>query len=548
MSSDVRVRFAPSPTGLLHIGGLRTALYNYLFARQQGGTLVLRIEDTDRSRYMEDAEKDILESLSWTGLDFDEGPLDAVGHASKITAEKSHSDTGAFGPYHQSERRDRYINYAQRLIEKGFAYYAFDTVEEIESMRDRLRTHDNPTPKYDPQTRMQMRNSLALPADECARLLNENADYVIRLKIPSNESIQFDDLVRGSVSFETSELDDQVLLKADGMPTYHLANVVDDHEMAISHVIRGEEWLSSTPKHLLLYRYLGWSRPAMAHLPLIMSPGGGKLSKRKAVEEGIPVNVKDYRVGHYEPEALLNFLVLLGWSPGDDRELLNLEEMVKAFSFEHVGKSGAVFDYNKLLWFNEHYMREKSDEELAGELIELIREQELYGMTGGGVSEGTTEETMDLPAGRTSGRDGPDNLQKSRIYDKSYMSGVARLLKERVSRLPDMLEAGRFFFEAPVEYDEKAVRKGWKEETPERILQYRDRIARLEEDTFRAAELKRILTDMIEEEGIGMGKLMMPLRVAVTGTGSGPDLFESLELLGRAEVVRRLSAAVEKLG
>ena len=572
MSSNVRVRFAPSPTGLLHIGGLRTALYNYLFARHHGGAFVLRVEDTDRARYVEEAEQDILESLAWAGLHPDEGPVvistdektsdaEATGgkakNISRLDYEPGSGDApqgsddggngsagngssssgggngrdpgtgpaafkGTFGPYHQSKRRDRYAMYARQLVDAGYAYYAYDTVAEIENMRERLRTPENPNPKYDSQTRMQMRNSLALDQGELQKLLEEGAEYVVRLKVPAGETVQFEDMVRGPVSFETDGLDDQVLLKADGMPTYHLANVVDDHEMEITHVIRGEEWLSSAPKHILLYKYLGWEPPAMAHLPLIMSPSGGKLSKRKAEEEGIPVNVRDYRKERYERDAVINFLALLGWSPGDDRELLTLEEMTREFTLDRVGKSGAIFDFKKLLWFNENYMRRRADAELAAELMALVQERGLAG------KESLTEN------------------EEQRTGDREFMTGVVRLLKERVSRLPEFLETGDFFFNAPAQFDEKAVKKGWKEETPPRITQYRDRISGLEGADFRAEELKRILTEIVEAEGVGFGKLMMPLRVAVTGAGSGPDLFETLELLGRDEVLGRLDRALQE--
>jgi len=572
MNSKVRVRFAPSPTGLLHIGGLRTALYNYLFARHHGGAFVLRIEDTDQARYVQEAEQDILESLAWAGLHPDEGPVvistdektsDAEatgGEAKKISrldyepgsGETPHGpddsgsggggngsassgdgngrdpDTGpaafkgTFGPYHQSMRRDRYAMYAQQLVDAGYAYYAYDTVDEIENMRERLRSPENPNPKYDSKTRMQMRNSLTLGEVELQELLEEGSEYVVRLKVPQGETVQFEDMVRGPVSFETDGLDDQVLLKADGMPTYHLANVVDDHEMEITHVIRGEEWLSSAPKHILLYKYLGWEPPVMAHLPLIMSPSGGKLSKRKAEEEGIPVNVRDYRKERYERDAVINFLALLGWSPGDDRELLTLEEMTREFTLDRVGKSGAIFDFKKLLWFNENYMRRRADAELAEELMALVQERGLAG------KESLTEN------------------EEQRTGDREFMTGVVRLLKERVSRLPEFLETGDFFFNAPAQFDEKAVKKGWKEETPPRITQYRDRISGLEGADFRAEELKRILTEIVEAEGVGFGKLMMPLRVAVTGAGSGPDLFETLELLGRDEVLGRLDRALQE--
>jgi len=575
MNSDIRVRFAPSPTGLLHIGGLRTALYNYLFARRHGGTFILRIEDTDQARYVEEAEQDILESLAWAGLHPDEGPVvisedekssdaDAAGgkprKISKIeydageagsegsavdgdqqsgkTTESTENGTrkanaqteykGTFGPYHQSKRRERYAEIARQLVDAGHAYYAFDTVGQIEKMRERLRTADNPVPKYDAQTRMEMRNSLTMDARQMQEMIEEGAEYVVRLKVPAGETIRFDDLVRGPVSFESDGLDDQVLLKADGLPTYHLANVVDDHEMAVSHVIRGEEWLSSAPKHILLYRYLGWEPPSMAHLPLIMSPSGGKLSKRKAEEEGIPVNVRDYRRERYERDAVVNFLALLGWSPGEDREEMTLEEMTSEFSLDRVGKSGAIFDFKKLLWFNEHYMRRRSDEELAGELEMIIQERGLPG------AESDVKKLSPQ--------------QQALIEDKDFLTGMVSLLKERVSRLPEFLDAGRFFFEPPAEYDEKAVKKGWKEGTADRVARYRDRISALGSASFKAAELKSILSEVIEEEGVGFGKLMMPLRIAVTGSGSGPDLFGALELLGQEEVVRRLDTAIDKLG
>ncbi len=582
MKTDIRVRFAPSPTGLLHIGGLRTALYNYLFARHHGGAFVLRIEDTDRARYVEEAEQDILESLAWAGLHPDEGPVvistdekssdaDATGGQAKNVSRIDYdSDTvnsakksdgsgnetgvrykGTFGPYHQSKRREHYAFCAQQLVDAGYAYYAYDTVGEIEKMRERLRTPENPNPKYDSQTRMQMRNSLTLSEQEKQELLEDGAEYVVRLKVPSGETVQFEDLVRGPVSFETDALDDQVLLKADGMPTYHLANVVDDHEMKITHVIRGEEWLSSAPKHLLLYRYLGWKPPVMAHLPLIMSPSGGKLSKRKAEEEGIPVNVRDYRRERYERDAVVNFLAMMGWSPGDDREILTLEEMVDEFSLDRVGKSGSTFDFKKLLWFNEHYMRQRRDEDLADELMALIQERGLPGSGSGDGSLSEGQDRKDESPGHPDAAAGWDLLseaQKSMAADKAHVSGVIRLLKERVSRLPEFLKAGHFFFEAPAGYDEKAAKKGWKQGTSALVSVYRERISVLNEDDFRAGSLKQILADVVETEGIGFGKLMMPLRVAITGVGSGPDLFETMELLGRDEVVLRLDAAMTELG
>lgn len=495
-SNKVRVRFAPSPTGWLHIGGLRTALYNYLFARHHGGDFVLRIEDTDQKRYVEGAEQDIVESMKWAGMDFDEGP----------------GKEGPFGPYRQSERSELYAKYAKQLIEADHAYYAFDTTEDIEQMRERLQKSGNPSPKYDAITRMSMKNSITLSADEVQQRLDRGDEYVVRLKVPRRETIRFEDMVRGHVKFESQGLDDQVLLKSDGLPTYHLANVVDDHEMEISHVIRGEEWLSSAPKHILLYQYLGWEPPKMAHLPLIMSPAGGKLSKRKAEEQGIMVNVRDYQKGGYESEALVNFLAFLGWSPGDDREIMSLEQLCKEFEMERVSKAGAVFNTNKLTWYNEQYMRERSVESL---LPEVKQEFEKAGITN---------------------------------VEDDYLSRVIPLMIERVSILPEFAEHGKYYFVAPNEYDEKTVKKAWKEETPELMKNYLGRIQDLGEAGFKAATLKENLEAVVTEAGVGFGKLMQPLRVSVTGMGFGPDLFITMELLGKSETESRINAALERLG
>ncbi len=495
MADSTRVRFAPSPTGLLHIGGLRTALYNYLFTKHHGGAFIVRIEDTDQSRYVEEAEQDILDSLKWAGLNWDEGP----------------GTESAYGPYHQSKRSELYKKYAEQLIADGYAYYAFDTTEDIEQMRERLKKSGNPSPKYDSITRQSMKNSLTLPQDEVKRRLEAGDEYVVRLKVPRKETVRFTDIIRGVVSFDTQGLDDQVLLKSDGLPTYHLANVVDDHEMGITHVIRGEEWLSSAPKHMLLYQYLGWEAPEMAHLPLIMSPSGGKLSKRKAEQEGIPINVRDYIQQDYEPEAVINFLAYLGWGPGDDREVMTLDEMIKEFSLDRVSKAGAVFNFKKLTWYNEHYMREKSDDELLPR-IKKVAEKEGY-------------EASD-----------------------DYLKTILGLMRDRVSRLPEVIELGRYFFEAPAEYDEKSTKKSWKEQTPALVQKYLDEISRLGESDFKAATLKEKLSEVIEAEGVGFGKLMLPVRVSVTGMGFGPDLFETMELLGKEETESRIQKALEVLG
>lgn len=495
MNSTVRVRFAPSPTGFLHIGGLRTALYNYLFAKHHNGIFILRIEDTDQSRYVEEAEGDILQSLEWSGIKIDEGP----------------TTPGEFGPYRQSERKEIYHEYAGQLVENGHAYYAFDTTEELDQMRERLQKSGNPSPKYDTITRQSMKNSLTLPKEEVEKRLDAGDEYVVRLKVPRRETVRFEDLIRGHVSFETKGLDDQVLLKSDGMPTYHLANVVDDHEMQISHVIRGEEWLSSTPKHVLLYQAFSWEIPEMAHLPLIMSPSGGKLSKRKAESEGIPINTKDYIEQHYEPEALVNFLAYLGWSPGDDSEIHPLDELCELFTLDRVSKGGAVFNHKKLLWYNEHYLREQPDRHIAARLKEISAD--------------------DLIAD----------------VDDTFLEKAVGLLKERISKIDEILEMGRFFFEDPQEYDEKALKK-WKDDSPGLVGKYKKTIENLTVDEFEAAGLKTKLETVINKHDVGFGKLMMPLRIVITGQGFGPDLFASMELLGKEAVLRRIDVALERLG
>lgn len=498
MAENVRVRFAPSPTGLLHIGGLRTALYNYLFAKHNNGDFVLRIEDTDQNRYVEGAEEDIINSLRWCGLDYDEGP--------DINVE------GKYGPYRQSERSEYYQNYAKQLIEEGYAYYAFDTSEELQDMRERLQKSGNPSPKYDAITRMSMKNSLTLSKDEVDRRLEAGDKYVVRLKIPRRETIRFEDEVRGFVSFESQGLDDQVLLKSDGLPTYHLANVVDDHLMNITHVIRGEEWLSSAPKHILLYKYLGWEPPKMAHLPLIMSPEGGKLSKRNAEKLGIPVNVRDYIHQRYEPEALVNFLAFLGWNPGDDREVMSLDDLIAGFSLDRVSKSGAVFNIKKLNWFNEQYLRARSEEDLLPEVKDIIKS---YGYDG---------------------------------YPDDYVKEVIKLMKERAQLVDEFISQGQYFFEAPQAYDSKARKKAWKANTAELIQAYILRLQEMDESDWEASKIKDELKKILKEKEVGFGKIALPTRLAVTGMGFGPGLFETLELLGKEEVIARMKKAVEELG
>ena len=492
---SVRVRFAPSPTGFLHIGGLRTALYNYLFARHNKGTFVLRIEDTDEARYVQGAEEDIIKSLEWAGMTIDEGP-----HA-----------PNTYGPYRQSERKSMYHTYATELIENGWAYYAFDTTDEIEEMRERLKVAGNPSPKYDSITRQSMKNSLTLPQNEVLKRLDAGAPYVVRLKVPRRETVKFEDLIRGIVSFDTAGLDDQVLLKSDGMPTYHLANVVDDHTMAITHVIRGEEWLSSAPKHILLYKAFGWEPPTMAHLPLIMSPSGGKLSKRKAESEGIPVNTKDYISGNYEPDALINFLAYLGWSPGDDSEIHTLEELSELFSLDRVSKGGAVFNHKKLMWYNEHYLRATSIDTLIPK-VKILMEQAGYN-----------------------------------TKSDDYLKQVIGLLHERVAKVDEFVGMGSFFFSAPTEYDVNALKK-WKAESREMVEAYKSKVQKLANDEFKARNLKLALEQVVAEKEVGFGKVMMPVRIATTGQGFGPDLFSALALVGKEDVLRRMGVAIEKLG
>ena len=481
-TAPVRVRFAPSPTGLLHIGGLRTALVNYLFARSRGGTFVLRIEDTDQGRFVEGAEADIQRSLRWAGFQPDEGPQAG----------------GEYGPYRQSERKALYDERARKLLDAGKAYVAFDTPGALTALRERTGRG------YDAQTRGQMDNALTLPKAEAEARVAAGEAYVVRLKVEPGRNVHFDDLVRGGVTISTDEVDDQVLVKSDGMPTYHLANVVDDHEMAISHVIRGEEWLPSTPKHVLLYEAFGWDAPQMAHLPLILSPSGGKLSKRKAETAGVPVSVQQYRQAGYEPEALVNFLALLGWNPGDDRELFTLQELEEAFSIDGVQKAGAKLDLDKLAWFNAHYLRQKPDADLA----EAAR-----------------------PHVEKMGADPSDEA----------LQAVARLLRERVTFAHEIAEAGRYFFEDPKSYDAAGLKKRWKDDSADLVAAYADRIDAL--DTFDAESLETALRALAEERGAGAGRIIHPVRLAASGTTQGPSLFDLLVALGRETVVRRLKAA-----
>lgn len=492
----VRVRFAPSPTGPLHIGGVRTALYNYLFAKQHGGDFILRIEDTDQTRYVEGAEDYILEALDWFGLELDEGPQQG----------------GSVGPYRQSERKDMYRTYAEELVQKGHAYYAFDSSEDLAEMRKRYEAEGMHSPKYDRTTRTSMKNSFTLSQDEVNSLKESCPHIVIRLDIPIDETVSFTDIVRGDVSFDSNELDDKVILKADGMPTYHLANIVDDHLMEISHVIRGEEWLSSTAHHVLMYRFFGWNAPAFAHLPLILKPSGkGKLSKRDGAKFGFPVFPLQWDAGEevyagfredgYLPEAVINFLSLLGWSPGDDQELFSKAELIEKFSLEKIVKSGARFDIDKSRWFNQQYLIQASDEDLAQRLLPL-----------------TKAKGLDIC--------------------EEYLVNVARLMKERVHLIPEIIDQGHFLLNKPLDYDAKNARKKYKPENHAHFLAIHQRLNEI--DTWDATTTQEAVKSYITDNELSFGAIMPILRIALCGTMKGPDLFETMALLGKEEVLERL--------
>jgi len=501
---SIRLRFAPSPTGALHIGGIRTALYNFLLARQKKGTFVLRIEDTDQTRYVPGAEDYILEALEWCGLKPDEGP--GIG--------------GDYGPYRQSERKDLYGQYAKQLVESGHAYYAFDTAEELAEKRAAAEANGN-TFKYDAKVRHQLVNSLTLSAEEVQSRLDRGDNYTIRLAVPPDEVIMIDDLVRDRVQFHTNELDDKVMLKSDGMPTYHLANIVDDHLMKITHVIRGEEWLPSTAHHVLLYRFLGWedTMPTFAHLPLIMKPTGkGKLSKRDGAKLGIPVfplswdgptpenTFKGFREFGFVPDAVNNFLAFLGWNPGTEQEIFDREELITAFSVEKIGKSGARFDYDKARWFNQQYLIRMSDSDLLPYVKPIVEAQ-------------------------------------GHQPDEAFLLTFIGLMKERVHLLPEFWEQGHYFFTDYQSLDEKMVNKKWK---PEFRAAFDD-LHQLLRDTesFTTESLQTAVKGFINDHGYKFGNILPILRLGLTGTTKGPDIFATMALLGRAEVDRRLQASYQ---
>lgn len=508
MSREVRVRFAPSPTGALHIGGVRTALYNYLFARKMGGKFLLRIEDTDQTRFVPGAEAYIQESLEWLGISPDESPW----------------NPGDFAPYRQSERKADYMQYALDLIEAGHAYYAFDTAEELEAMRERLTAARVVSPQYNSITRTQMKNSLTLPAEEVKARLESGDPYVIRVKIPRNEEVRLNDMIRGWVMVHTSTLDDKVLMKSDGMPTYHLANIVDDHLMGISHVIRGEEWLPSAPLHVLLYKFFGWedTMPQFAHLPLLLKPdGNGKLSKRDGDKLGFPVFPLDwtdpitgekspgFRDQGYLPEAFINFLAFLGWNPGDERELFTLKELVESFSVERISKSGAKFDIAKAKWYNEQYLKDTPNERLAAYLINDA------------AAEGVT-------------------------ISAEIADAIITLTKDRVTFPADFWKESKFLMTAPTSFDEAVASKRWNEDAVKVLSSYADSLENYNGE-YNAEIAKEMLNAAAESQEIKLGKVMQAVRLCITGVGAGPDLMQIFAILGTEEVIKRIKFALANL-
>lgn len=505
MSKRVRVRFAPSPTGPLHIGGTKTALYNFLFARKHDGDFILRIEDTDQSRFVEGAEEYINEAFEWLGLVPDEGVKQG----------------GKYGPYRQSERKEIYRKYADQLLASGWAYYAFDTPEELNAMRDKYEA-EKKTFSYDVHTRNSLNNSLVLDEEQVNQKMADNESYVIRFKMPESEEIEVTDIVRGKVKFNTSTLDDKVIFKSDGLPTYHLANVVDDYLMEISHVIRGEEWLPSLPLHVMLYKALGWEKemPKYAHHSLILKPSGaGKLSKRDGDKLGFPVFPLEwkspageissgYREMGYFPEAVINMLVLLGWNPGTEQEIFSMDELVQTFSLERISKAGARFDLEKAKWFNQQYLQQKNNDELAQM---FNKELELKG------------------------------IQR----DIKLIESIVRLVKERAVFVSDFWEQSSYFFEAPSEYDEKTKKKFWKEDTPKVVNDCVEILKSIEQFTSGNTEEK--IKAYVEQNELGFGKVMNPLRLAIVGAGRGPHLFDIFEIIGKEETIRRIESALDRL-
>ena len=504
MPRKVRVRFAPSPTGPLHIGGLRTALFNYLFAAKHRGDFILRIEDTDQARFVPGAEAYIMESLKWCGLHYSEGP--DIG--------------GPHEPYRQSDRKDLYRQYAENLVSNGKAYYAFDEPDTLDSLRKQYES-EGKVFQYDASTRLSLRNSLTMSDEEVTRRIETGTPHVIRFKMPENEEVRMTDLIRGEVTFHTALLDDKVLYKADGLPTYHLAHLIDDFLMEITHVIRGEEWLPSFPLHVLLYRAFGWENvmPLFAHLPLILKPGGqGKLSKRDGDKMGFPVFPlqwtdpftgevsSGYRESGYFPEAVINMLAFLGWNPGTEAEFFTLSDLVDAFSFDRVGKSGARFDPEKAKWYNQQYLKSKSDEELTSLFIPVLQ-------------------------------------KKGFPINPRYIKKVTTMIKERLVFPQDFWDQAFYFFEGPESYDQQMQKKIWKEETPGIIASVKELLKGAND--FSSAGLEALIKEFIERSNLGFGRVAAPLRLLIVGSGMGPHLFDILEMIGKEETIKRIRKGLE---
>jgi glutamyl-tRNA synthetase len=504
-NKPVRVRFAPSPTGPLHIGGVRTALYNYLFARQQGGKMILRIEDTDQTRFVPGAEQYIIDSLAWCGIQFDESVV----------------NDGPFGPYRQSDRKSLYEQYSDELVASGNAYLAFDTAEELDALR-KAAEHEKKTFIYNAETRKSLRNSLNMSKQEVIDRLKDNEPYVVRFLIPEASEVVMNDLIRGQISVRTETLDDKVLFKSDGMPTYHLANIVDDHLMEITHVIRGEEWLPSLPLHVLLYEAFGWEKPEFAHLPLLLKPdGNGKLSKRDGDRLGFPVfpmewidpksgeRSSGYRESGYFPDAFINMLALLGWNPGTDQELFTMDELIAAFSLERVGKSGAKFDPEKTKWFNHQYLIQKSDVALAEQFMPLLQEKGVH----------------------------PTLAQVEK---------VVALVKERVQFVKELWDESYFFFVAPTSYDEQVVKKRWKDNSAGQLQALALVIEQL--DSFEASTIDEAVKNHITANELSMGAVMNALRLLLVGAAKGPHLGDIMAIIGKEETQKRIANGIKILG
>jgi len=504
MSKKVRVRFAPSPTGPLHMGGVRTALYNYLFAKKHGGDFLLRIEDTDENRFVPGAMEYVIESLKWCGIEPNEGQ----GYG------------GHKGPYIQSQRKEMYRPYAEKLVETGAAYLAFDSADDLDMMREKAKQMGVPNWQYNSVTRSSMKNSLSLSKEEVAKRLADGEPYTIRMKMPRNQDIKFEDIIRGWITVNTNNLDDKVLFKETGMPTYHLANIVDDHLMEITHVIRGEEWLPSAPLHVLIYEAFGWERPQFAHLPLILRPdGNGKLSKRDGDRLGFPVFPVDwlnpdgekysgYRENGYYPEAFINMLALLGWNPGNNQEIFSLDELVKEFSLERVGKSGSRFDPEKTKWFNQQYLRTKTNAELAASLAPIL-----------------SKKNISKPA--------------------DFVIKVCDLMKERATFIQDIFNEGSYLFEPILQYDDSTVQKKWNDETAKISAELLEEFKLIND--FSAVEIERVFNAYLEKNNYGFGKVGPGFRLLVTGKGMGPSMFEICALLGKDIVLQRMEEGLVKI-